>query len=133
MLPTNKASGGVSLGHLRTRGIDRRVHSILQTIAATPAQDLTRLAQLAGLSNSRLSHLFKRETGLDLRSFLIGYRLEKAAQLLGKAEMAVKEISYLVGYRHSASFIRAFRKSFGCTPQEYRCQQRCPEIADSAN
>ncbi len=133
MLTTNKPSACISLGHLQTHGIDARVQNILDTIAAAPAQDLTRLAQLAGLSNSRLSHLFKRETGLDLRSFLTSYRLERAAHLLGNADVAVKEISYLVGYRHTASFIRAFRKSFGCTPQQYRCQQRCMEIADSAN
>jgi AraC-like DNA-binding protein len=122
-----------SLSELGTYAIDERVQTILQTIDSAPAQDLTRLAQLAGLSNSRLSHLFKRETGLDLRSFLTSYRLEKAAQMLGNEEVAIKEVSYLVGYRHTASFIRAFRKSFGCTPQEYRSQQRCPQIADSAN
>ena len=113
--------------------LDERVHRILQAIESTADYDLAHLARLASLSDSRLSHLFKQETGLHLRSFLTRHRLEKAAELLQDVEMPVKEISYVVGYRHTASFNRAFRRSYGCTPQEYRSQQRCLQIADSAN
>lgn len=113
--------------------LDERVHAIMLTVESACASDLTQLARVAGLSTSRLSHLFKQETGLHLRSLLTSCRLEKAAELLQDAEMPVKEVSYLVGYQHPASFIRAFRKIFGCTPQKYRSQQRCLEIADSAN
>lgn len=108
------------------RAIDHRVQNILQTIEANPACDLTQLAQIAGLSNSRLSHLFKRETGQDLRSFLTHCRLEQAAQLLHNRATPVKEVSYLAGYRHCASFIRAFRKLFGCAPKDYRNASNSP-------
>jgi len=75
---------------------------------------------MVGLSSSRLSHLFKRDTGHDLRSFLAERRLQAAAQMLLRDETSVKEISYNVGYRHPASFVRAFRKRFGAAPQTYR-------------
>jgi AraC-like DNA-binding protein len=114
-------------------GIDQRVRAVLQMIQSTPSYDVTRLARTVGLSNSRISHLFKRETGQDLRSILTHYRLDKAAELLQDAEAPVKEVSYIVGYRHTASFNRAFRKKFGCAPQQYRNEQQVRKIADPAN
>jgi len=118
----------------QARVIDLRVRRVLQTIQSAPSCDAAGLAQMVGLSNSRLSHLFKLETGQDLRSFLTQCRLDRAAQLLQNAETPVKEISYLVGYRHTASFIRAFHKRFGCAPQDYRnAGNFSVGIADSAN
>ena len=135
MLKTSRRSACVSPCSLGTkRVLDERVERILQTIESASAYDLTQLARIAGLSNSRLSHLFKQETGLDLRSFLTHYRLEKAAELLQDAGMPVKEVSYIVGYRHSASFARAFHRKFGCAPKHYRnAVDPLPQIADSAN
>jgi len=128
MLTTSRRSTGVPLGSLGISPVlDQRVQRVLQTIKTAPAYDLSALARIAGLSNSRLSHLFKQETGRDLRSVLTHYRLEKAAELLQDAGMPVKEVSYIVGYRHSASFVRAFQRKFGCPPKRYR------EIVDSAH
>ena len=103
---------------------DRRVQTVLQAVQAAPARDLSCLATMVGLSTSRLSHLFKRETGYDLRSFVTASRLLQASRLLREGAMPVKEISYHVGYRHPASFIRAFRKEFGSAPARYRGLQQ---------
>jgi AraC family transcriptional regulator, arabinose operon regulatory protein len=92
----------------------------LQTIESNPASDVTALTHLAHLSSSRLSHLFKHEVGRSLHSYLADRRLKKAAELLRLTETPVKEVSYIVGYRHSPSFVRAFRKKFGCTPNDLR-------------
>lgn len=134
MLTRNQPAVCVSLCYLQTRTNDQRVQNVLQSIQSAPAHSVAGLAQRAGLSISRLSHLFKRETGHGLRSFLTHYRLEKALELLQNAEMPVKEVSYLVGYRHSASFVRAFRKKFGCAPKNCRNASGLQNgIADSAN
>ena len=101
---------------------DDRIESILQTIEREPASNLANLAQVAHLSSSRLAHLFKREVGRSLYSYLADRRLEKAAQLLRLTDTPVKEISYIVGYRHSPSFVRAFRKKFGCAPNDLRVE-----------
>ncbi len=99
---------------------DDRIESILQTIETDPASTLAALAQVAHLSSSRLAHLFKRQVGRSLYSYLADQRLEKAARLLRLTDTPVKEISYLVGYRHAPSFVRAFRKKFGCAPNDLR-------------
>lgn len=99
---------------------DRRVQHILRSIERDPSQDIATLARLVDLSSSRLSHLFKLETGCSLQTFLVSCRLKKAAELLRRNQSAVKEVSYNVGYAHPPSFIRAFRRKFGCSPSEYR-------------
>jgi|HubBroStandDraft_5_1064220.scaffolds.fasta_scaffold418513_1 AraC-like DNA-binding protein len=118
--------GNEEFGNQRTfaqasQGVhDPRIESILQTIEVEPASDMPALTQIAHLSSSRLSHLFKREVGRSLHSYLADRRLEKAARLLQRTDTPVKEVSYIVGYRHSPSFVRAFRKKFGCTPNDLR-------------
>jgi len=103
---------------------DERVRQVLRAIAADPSHDIPALARLVTLSDSRLSHLFKLETGCSLQTFLVDRRLEAAALALCQTENSVKEVSYTVGYRHPPSFVRAFRNRFGCSPSEYRAQQQ---------
>ena len=104
----------------RERDIDLRIQHILRAIASDPSCDIAALARMVNLSPSRLSHLFKRETRRSLHSCLANLRLEKAAQLLAESPTSVKEVSYIVGYKHSASFVRAFRNRFGRTPNSFR-------------
>jgi AraC-like DNA-binding protein len=110
---------------------DHRIQYILRAIESDPSPDIALLARMLDLSPSRLSHLFKRETRQSLHSFLANRRLEKAAQLLARTETPVKEISYIVGYSHAASFVRAFRNKFGCTPNSYREGTHTFETDDS--
>ena len=111
--------------------VDHRIQYILRAIESDPSADIAALARMLDLSPSRLSHLFKRETRHSLHSFLANRRLEKAAQLLARTETPVKEVSYIVGYNHSASFARAFRKKFGCAPNSYRDGTGTFETQDS--
>jgi AraC-like DNA-binding protein len=104
----------------RKAQVDGRIQYILRAIESDPSSDIAALADMVSLSPSRLSHLFKHETRHSLHSVLANQRLEKAAQLLAGTPTPVKEVSYIVGYSHSASFVRAFRKKFGCTPNGYR-------------
>jgi AraC-like DNA-binding protein len=103
---------------------DFRIQKVLQAIKADPTVRISDLASQVNLSNSRLSHLFKTQTGLSLIVFLANKRLERAADLLRDTEMRVKEITYSIGYCQEPSFNRAFRKKFDCSPLSYRKQQR---------
>ncbi len=102
---------------------DQRIQRVLEAIQIDPSQDIAALAVLVELSISRLSHLFKLETGCRLRSHLVDCRLQVAAGQLQNAGVSVKETSYTVGYRHPSSFVRAFHARFGCSPKQYRSQQ----------
>ncbi len=102
------------------KNVDGRIQYVLRAIESDPSRDIAALARMVNLSPSRLSHLFKRETRRSLHGCLANLRLEKAAQLLAETPASVKEVSYIVGYKHPASFVRAFRKRFGRTPNSFR-------------
>jgi AraC family transcriptional regulator, arabinose operon regulatory protein len=120
---TKSVGPGKAIGD-QHREADYRVRKVLSAVKMDPALDIQGLAHMVSLSSSRLSHLFKTSTGSSLQNFLSNWRLEKAAGLLQSTEMPVKEISYFVGYRHAPSFVRAFRKRYGYSPNDYRNQQR---------
>lgn len=104
--------------------VDFRIVKVLEKIEDNPSETLPTLARYINLSNSRLSHLFKSETGVSLTAFLEQQRMKRAAELLRSTEMRVKEITHSIGYQHEPSFNRAFQKNFRCTPTDYRKQQR---------
>jgi AraC-like DNA-binding protein len=103
---------------------DSRIRKVVQAIDGKPSQTIQDLSRLVNLSGSRLSHLFKAQTGWNLHSFLWNQRMDKAAALLRSTEMRVKEITDCVGYGQTPSFNRAFKKKFGSSPTSYRCRQQ---------
>lgn len=72
------------------------------------------------MNSSYLSRLFKTEMGQTFSSYLIDYRLKKAAGLLESDLLKVTDIALLVGYNDVSRFIQYFKKKFNCTPEEYR-------------
>ena len=81
---------------------------------------LKELAGAAGLSVSRLCHLFKHHTGVGLGQYLKLLRLQRAKALLETSVLSVKEIGVGLGYQDSSRFIEDFRKAYGLPPRRYR-------------
>lgn len=71
-----------------------------------------------------VSTLFRTESGITFREYLIRVRIEKACLLLRVSDMNIQEISYLVGYTDPAFFYKSFKREMGLTPYEYRQQHR---------
>lgn len=46
--------------------------------------------------------------------------MEKARELLLTTESRVRDIAVLTGYRDANYFVRAFKRYYGMTPEEYR-------------
>jgi transcriptional regulator GlxA family with amidase domain len=126
--PAHKRRRQASTKMATPQQIDFRVGKTLQAIEHNPSSSIQYLASLVNLSGSRLSHLFKAQTGLTLKGFLIDKRLNRAAFLLRTTEIRIKEITYLSGYSQGPSFDRAFQKKFRCSPSHYRNQQRQPMV-----
>jgi AraC-like DNA-binding protein len=103
---------------------DSRIRKVLQAVESKPSETIQGLSRLVNLSGSRLSHLFKAQTGWNLNSFLWNRRMDRAADLLQSTEMRIKEITDCVGYGQTPSFNRAFKKKFGSSPTRYRSRQR---------
>jgi AraC family transcriptional regulator of arabinose operon len=99
---------------------DSRVTRALEMISHNPTVDVSTLARLVNLSPSRLQHLFRENLGMAIRDVVAEQKLQKAARLIVFTDMRIKEITFELGYEHSSSFVRAFRKRYRTAPQTYR-------------
>ena len=102
--------------------LDPRVQAVIDFMNANLQRRIrsTQLAEVAVLSSSRLSHLFKSETGLAPGEYLIRLRMEKARRLVTTTRLRIKEIMVMSGYDDKGLFARQFGKSFGVAPSKYR-------------
>lgn len=81
---------------------------------------LTSISDKFGLTGNYISRLFKEEFGESFVSYLIHVRIEKAKVYLKETAEPIQQVANLVGYTHSVSFNRVFKKLVGKTPGEYR-------------
>ncbi len=82
------------------------------------------LARRVGISSVQLRKLFRLETGVSPRRFLITFRLQRAARLLQASTASIKEVAALCGFASDHYFHLTFRRKFSCTPSEYRRNTR---------
>ena len=72
------------------------------------------------MSVTYLCKIFKDMTGQTINDYIMDCRIQKAKLLLQNTNMHIHEIAEATGYSSSSYFIKAFRKSSGITPEEYR-------------
>ena len=106
------------------RKMDPRVHVARAYIDEHYTADivLADVAAASNISSSRLSGLFKKETGSSVMAYRNELRLVKAAQLLLHSNLRIADIGDRVGYSEQAFFSRIFRKHLGMSPRQYRTQ-----------
>ena len=87
---------------------------------ADPRINVKFLAKKLNCSSDYLSHLFRRETGMTLISYIKQLRVMQAKSLLETSTLNVQEVGRAVGYEDPGYFIRVFKKLTGLTPKGYR-------------
>lgn len=85
---------------------------------AEPDLSIAQVAEAMGLSEGHLSHVFKRETGKTLGSYITEYRIQRARELLRDHRNKVYEVAEMVGYRDITYFSATFKRVTGMTPSE---------------
>ena len=78
------------------------------------------LADMTHISSSRLSEMFKKETGETFSGYLISFRMEQAKKLLAETDLQIKIIGAECGYPDYAQFSKMFKKTTGISPKSYR-------------
>jgi two-component system, response regulator YesN len=78
------------------------------------------VAAAAGLSVSRALHLFRRETGLPLSTYITGLRIDYARYLLSNTERSMADIASECGFFDQSHFTKAFKTAEGVPPLRYR-------------
>lgn len=81
-----------------------------------------KLAEALELSESYLSILFKRETGVAVSEYIRRRRVDTARTLLQYTECSCVEIAEYLCFSSDSHFSRVFREYTGQSPSEYRKQ-----------
>lgn len=109
--------------------MDFRVHLIASFLLDSCESSICfrGLSRLVNLSDSHLTHLFRRETGMSPQRFLKTARLQLARDFLETTFLSVKEVMGKTGYNDPSHFVRDFEKMFGESPYRYRQHHFRPE------
>ena len=110
----------------RARPLDERVLRVMDTVERSPAAaySVAALAQIATLSPSRFSELFREQTGLTPARYVERQRLNLAAQLLELTDRTIADIAREVGFEDPLYFSTRFRQRTGLSPRPYRSRSR---------
>lgn len=85
-------------------------------------EDLTvaKLARYVGLNRSYLTTVFQNTVNMSPQQYLMRFRMERAAQMLQEGDLTVGEIARSCGYPDPLTFSKAFKRTMGATPSQYR-------------
>jgi AraC-like DNA-binding protein len=84
---------------------------------------LNALANVAGLSRSRLMHVFTESVGVPLRPYILWLRLQHAACELMHGTTA-SSAAHQAGFADAAHLTRTFRRMLGTTPSDLSLRTR---------
>ena len=96
---------------------NERIASIVRYLDRHLTEDICieDLAEQFYLSKYHMMHLFRRETGTTIHSYLTERRLGLAKELMAGG-MSATDACFRAGFRSYCSFTRAYGKHFGSTP-----------------
>ena len=105
---------------------DPVVGQALRMLHNNPAHPWTvaELASEAGVSRASLARRFAELVGEPPMTFLTGWRLALAADLLREPDATLEAVAQQVGYGSSFALSTAFKRVYGISPQEHRDRER---------
>ncbi len=102
--------------------IDTLVHEIGERLDEHPT--LADLSRRSGYSPFHLHRHFTEIVGETPKQHILRIRMERAAYLAAITDESILRIALDVGFQSHATFTRAFRRHFHCSPVEYRAAAR---------
>jgi AraC-like DNA-binding protein len=109
---------------IQLREIPAQVAAALNHFEANLGEPTTpaALARRAGLPPHRFARILKRFFGLTPSQFITKARITAASRLLRETDRSVAAIALSCGFYDHSAFTRAFQKSTGATPSEFRAR-----------
>ena len=86
----------------------------------TEALSLESISEYAGFSKYHFERIFREYTGVTFYQYLLQMRINYAQTLLSNPELSVTDISDQAGFASCTAFTRAFKKSTGYPPSQFR-------------
>jgi AraC-like DNA-binding protein len=81
---------------------------------------LADVAKVVGISSDHLRHLFLKQRGKNLASYINELRIERAKMLLVHSRLPLKQIATLCGFSDEYYFSAVFRRMIRIAPRRYR-------------
>ena len=81
---------------------------------------LSRIAEELKINGSYLSHTFKREVGISLTEYIMQEKIREAKRMLLFTQFSLLDISTALGFYDQSHFAKAFKKSTGFPPKQFR-------------
>jgi AraC family transcriptional regulator of adaptative response / methylphosphotriester-DNA alkyltransferase methyltransferase len=78
------------------------------------------IARRVASSRRQLQRAYAEIGQTTFREHLTRVRMERAAELLARRGLTVREVAHRVGYRQPAQFAKAFRRHQGLAPSTFR-------------
>ncbi len=99
-----------------------KLRTVLKFIRANFSENISLddMAAVAGLSRKYFCKFFKDMTGTTPVSYLMAYRVERAARKLLSTDLSVTQIAFDCGFADVSYFIKTFKAYRGVPPAEYR-------------
>jgi AraC-like DNA-binding protein len=98
--------------------LDRRIARILESMWHNEnASRLPDLAQLARLSEDRLTHLFREQTGTSIKHYQLWVRFRRSLARM-ESSRSLTDVAHGVGFADAAHFSRTFRGMLGVVPSD---------------
>jgi two-component system response regulator YesN len=96
-----------------------KIHRFIETHIAQDVS-LQTIADHVTLHPVYLSSMYKQEMKENISDFIMRYRMEKAAVMLGSTDIKIYELASQMGFQNPPYFSKLFKNYYGVTPQEYR-------------
>ncbi len=109
---------------LSARFTSHHYHQVLTYVKDHLDQTMTvdDLAAQVRMSPSHFARVFKETVGATPMQFVMSYRIEQAAAMMGDPARPLGDIALACGFADQAHFSRSFKQMTGLTPRAYRAQ-----------
>jgi AraC family transcriptional regulator len=108
---------------MRSTGLrDARIHRAIDYVETYFRQNISliQLAEVSGMSASRLIHLFRQTTGQTPYAFVVGRRIKHAIALLENSDIPLTHVAFEVGFSDQQHLSHVFKKILKRTPMSFR-------------
>ena len=101
---------------------ENRIHQIKDYVYRHLDTEIRRedIAAALFLNPNYLSRLFKNETGMSLKEFIIQEKMKMARGMLKGSWLPVSIVAQKVGYVNFSHFSQVYKKTFGVSPTDER-------------
>ena len=96
------------------------VVELVKKMISRGVENVSKIAEKAGVSKCYLQHVFKKQTGTTITEYRNSQKLTKAKILLITTDKTITDIATECGFENSSYFAELFRSYESVTPTKYR-------------